>query len=218
MAAGLLGVAAVSDNPPMIAPPRRRGASEGGFTLTEMMVVVVIIGILAAVSTPLMTREKRESDGDAFANEVAQQLQKSRIAALSERLPVTAFVYSDRIELRSWIAPPPASPGGPIRANVTHPILRLIPAADGVEILDAVIPGAAQPTGPVVNRTGTYREIIIQPNGSSIRTEGGAVLPANPNGVNLYIRNTRVPSTHLRHLQRIDVTALTSFVTLRDKW
>src|SRR4051812_32926840 len=116
------------------ATARRRAA---GFTITELMVVLVVVGILSAIATPYLVKDHKASQGREFVSEMVRELQRVRVQALAERLAVRAFIYSDRIELRSWV--PGARPGDPQRAPTTSdPLLRRVPAPAGVNVFDVL--------------------------------------------------------------------------------
>ena len=79
------------------------------------MVVLVIIGILASLSVPRFRRDRVTREGFEFANEIARGFQHARYQAIAERLPIRAFVFSDRVEFRSAV--PGATPGATLSTS-----------------------------------------------------------------------------------------------------
>jgi prepilin-type N-terminal cleavage/methylation domain-containing protein len=162
------------------------------------MVVVVIIGILAAVATPYMAKDRKALLGKEYASDVARELQRSHTQALAERLPVRAFIYQNRVELRSWV--PGTRPGDPARAATTSdPLLRTLTAPNRVDIYDVLTNTSPAPTAQVLNTT-TPVQIDFTGQGQ-MQFIGQAVMSR----AFIFIRNSNVHTSHRDAYERIDI-------------
>jgi prepilin-type N-terminal cleavage/methylation domain-containing protein len=189
----------------------REHRPDRGYTLIEVMVVVVIIAVLSAIAAPRFTRDRIAADGREFANELARELQRSRIEAIASRMPIYAFVYADRVEIRS--AKPGATLVAPVVAPTTSdPILRLIRPKQRITALDLTNTIAT----PSANLTTSVNKQIV------FSTMGGAFIgptaPVNPTPVYLYVDNANAPSSHPERKFRVDISAMTGYVQLRTGW
>ncbi len=182
---------------------------DGGFTLAELMITVVIVGILAAVASPMMTRDKQQDDVRAFSASIARDFQRARSQAVSERLPVHAYVFSDRVEYR--IARDGAALGDPpILPTLASPVLRVLQAKNRVSVLNVTT--VATPPADQVLTTAVPVEV-------QFNTLGGVQVVGEPqwSPAFVWIRNNDLPAGHPYRLARVDVAALTGFVRLREQ-
>lgn len=179
--------------------------------MTELMVVLAVIGILSAVASPYLAKERKAGLGTAFASQVVRELQRVRVQALAERLPIRAFIYLDRIELRSWV--PGARPGDPARAALTSdPLLRTIPTPASVDIF-AVLPTATPAPAAAALSASLGAQVDFNAQGQMQFVGQALMSPAF-----LFVRNSNVPSNHPEAYLRVDVRSLTGYVSLHAGW
>jgi hypothetical protein len=167
------------------------------------MVTGAILTTMAAIATPLFTKDNRAADGRGFALDAARELQKCKVEAVTTRLPIRVFVFSDRLEIRPWqrgarAGAPPTPP------SATAPLLRTLAAPGSVQLTDVVPPGT-NPAAPLTPAT---------PKSVDFLSQGTAQLVGQPTptGASIFLQNNDLPSSHPDYDYRLDVTALTAFV------
>ncbi len=180
---------------------------QAGFTLAETMVVVVILGILAALSTPLITRDNTARKGRDWAKLVAQTLQRARFEALGERTTIHVLFYRTRIEIYRQASPTPillsklnapVAPGG--QTVATWAIKTAATAPTAAELTDTTATPSFLPSLPA-------NDIAFTLLGSTVNNASWWI----------YIRNELLPAGHPDASFLVNVQGLTGYISANNK-
>ena len=184
---------------------------DAGFTLTEMMVVVVILSLLAALSTPLFTRDNNARRGRDWAKMVAQLLQRARFQAMGDRTNIHVVLYRTHVDIyreeRTGTVPPftlLSSTPGPVAAGTqTVAIWDATSGSTQPAIQNPLL--AADPTAPTLPTPAN--DIVFTSVGST----------ANTTSWRVFLRNELLPRINPDASFVINIRGLTGFISSNDK-
>jgi prepilin-type N-terminal cleavage/methylation domain-containing protein len=207
-----------------------------GFTLIELMVVVTLIGLLAALSTPTLSRSVQRSRAKAAAREVSAALRNARAQVMSRGQAALVIISPQRlgsagplIQIYAGCSQAPCTDANNIARscdtlNVTDTLTQLVGTVNwNVVHPDMVMIGATQ-IPPMANPSGATTMGISQtslcispdgrvqmPNGQPITTTFG---PVNKNFVVVMSRNPAVVEPDFRSLLQAFSSSDTNFTAL----
>lgn len=173
------------------------------------MVVVVILGILAALSTPLLTRDNTARKGRDWAKIVAQSLQKARFQALGDRATMHVLLYRTRVDI--W-GPRPGNPTPVLLSSTPGPA----PQDDKTVAIWAANTTGTAPTGAELTDSTTTPTLTppLPSNDVSFTLLGATT---NNSTWSIYIRNELLPAGHPDASFLITVSGLTGYVSSNNK-
>jgi prepilin-type N-terminal cleavage/methylation domain-containing protein len=180
--------------------------TQAGFTLAETMVVLVILGILAALSTPLITRDNTARRGRDWAKIVAQTLQRARFQALGDRTTIHVLLYRTRIDMYRHGTPPV------LLSSIHGPVA----AGDQTVAIWAANKTATEPTqADLTDATATPSFSPDLPTNDIAFTSLGSTTDSS--SWSIYLRNELLRPTHPDASFLITVGGLTGFVSSNRK-
>ncbi len=191
----------------------RARTSDAGFTLTELMVVVVILSLLAAISTPLFTRDNNARKGRSWTKTVAQLLQRARFEAMGDRANIHVLLYRTRVDTYRE-EPAGSTPAYTLLSTIRGPVpddTKTVAIWDAKVNDSTTLPSGqnsaltvtpAAPTSPAA-----ANDIVFTPLGST----------ENYGNWRIFLRNELLSSNHPDASFVIDILGLTGYITTNDK-
>ncbi len=121
---------------------RRRG--ESGLTLIEALIALLLVGISSAFASSFVVERVRATRSRVAADQLAVDLRSARLAAISNRKPVSLVVSTD--------------PANVYEYTDGRGTLRRIDLPDGVRIVSSTSPITFEPNGSVAGGASTVLE------------------------------------------------------------
>ena len=115
-----------------------------GVTFLEALVALMLLGISSAFASSLVVERVRATRSRVAAQQLAVDLRSARLAAISNRKPVSVFVSTD--------------PANAYEYTDAHGVLRRIRLPDGVRIMSSTSPITFEPNGSVAGGASTVLE------------------------------------------------------------
>jgi len=170
------------------------------------MVVVVILSILAALSTPLFTRDNTARKGRDWAKVVAQTLQKARFQALGDRTTMHVLFYRTHVDIYRQGTPPVllTSTPGPAAVGAKTVAIWAVQKSGSAPSAAALTDST---TPPSFSSTLPDNDIAFSLLGST----------NDNNSWSIYIRNELLPAGHPDASFLITVSGLTGYISSNNK-
>ena len=182
-----------------------------GITLVELLVVLAIVALLAAVTTPTLTRDATRSDFRSYVRRVAEDLRRARYEALSSREDRLVYV-PDPLGGRTTHELQAVIPGQPAASPVL--IKRPEEAPERIQIA-GVISLAAEP-GKTYTPPGVLPAEIRFTGLNTVEIGLGASAasaPPVPSSATLFVQ-----TNDGQHRARVVVFGTTAHVRVYDGW
>ena len=123
---------------------RNRLRRERGVTLLEALVALLLLGITSAFASSLVVERVRATRSRVAAEQLAVDLRSARMAAISNRKPVSLVVSTD--------------PANAYEYTNAQGVLRRVELPDGVRIVSSTSPIRFEPNGSVAGGASTVLE------------------------------------------------------------
>ncbi len=123
---------------------RNRLRRERGVTLLEALVALLLLGITSAFASSLVVERVRATRNRVAADQLAVDLRWARMAAISNRKPVSLVVSTDPANAYSY--------------TDGQGVLRRVELPDGVRIVSSTSPITFEPNGSVAGGASTVLE------------------------------------------------------------
>lgn len=187
---------------------RCRLAREGGLTLIELMVVVAIVAVMMMLAVPVFTKDRIESDFNAFVRTFAHDIRRSHAAAIGSRDDRQFLLFSDRYQINTLTRIAGASPVPNLLVNRQAP--------EGVVIAGVLAtdsePGTSYPRPSGSTFAGNYELRLEATGGFSHLASAGSGNPVSSTAT-VFFRTLRG-----NHQARLVIYPATCHAKLYDQW